>query len=266
MIRTLVELCAGASAVSLALVAPRVRPLVAWAGGKRRLAPDILHAISVDRDAPWHCLLVEAGEWARIWPVVLDQSTARACARIVEGYGHDADSAVWRRLGETPPPADPVERAAHWLYLQGRAAAGQPVYWTEAGWRMGSGRLSEVGGTAESPLRPHALACRIRRVHDALRGRVSILEADVREVEPIPCDAVVFDPPYVRAVRYELDCSRPDVLRVASRWAAVAPTLVCEAEPLPLVDWHHRQLAEREWVTVSRPIPEPRQGSLWRAA
>lgn len=158
---TFVELCAGAGACTLRLLGgPDLVPPVAWMGGKRRYAADILGALDcwkADR-----IVLVDAGPWGWIWPLIFDERRAAQIGATLRGWEATADfdpRALWGRLKDKPPLAHPAERAAQWLWLQARSASGVPVFWgpdlDEDGWRMGeeltkarrgTRTLAQVGG------------------------------------------------------------------------------------------------------------------------
>lgn len=146
---TLVELCAGAAAVSLHLVGgSALAPPCAWMGGKRKLARDILGTLGVHRHEVDRILLVDASTWGRVWPVLLGELGPLVCLRL-RAWEQDFDRdrgrgprELWEHLSTQPPRLDdPAWSAAQWLWLQARSASGVPVWWgpdlDEAGWRMG---------------------------------------------------------------------------------------------------------------------------------
>lgn len=144
--KTLVELCAGGAACSLyALGGRRLLPPVAWMGGKRRLAPDILAALGVDRRGVDRIVLVDASTWGWVWPVLLAPDGDRV-SRTLRRWGSERGAReLWDQLVQQPPMQDTVERAAQWLWLQARSASGVPVWWgpeldSPEGWMASDGR------------------------------------------------------------------------------------------------------------------------------
>lgn len=267
--RTLVDLCAGAAAVSLrALAGARLDPPVSWMGGKRSLAGDILAAMGWE-GRPDRVVLVDAGPWGWVWPVLLDpEQGARVCVILREWEGSDP-RALWDALAAEPPAEDLAERAAQWLWLQCRAPSGVPIVWREGQWWKGSGsKATQRGRDASRPvtgiIHPATIADRIDAIRWAVGAsgaQVEVRHCDVSEVEPIPGSVVYFDPPYVGCTGYGWDCARAEVLAVAQRWAdAGCLVAVSEAVPLDLEGWHPMDLTPRvrrggkpEWLTLSRP-------------
>lgn len=65
-------------------------------------------------------LLCDAGLWGEVWSEVVRDAPGLA-ARLIAWEGRDP-SELWRSLAMAPRPEDPQERAAAYLWLQGRAA------------------------------------------------------------------------------------------------------------------------------------------------
>lgn len=128
-----VELCGGAAAVSLRLLGGhRVQPPIAWMGGKRRFAGGILAALGVRREDVTSATLVDAGTWGIVWPVLLERGDE--VADVLDGWRGEDPVALWDRLVAQPWPEDQVQAAAHWLWIQGRAASGVPIWWAGEEW------------------------------------------------------------------------------------------------------------------------------------
>lgn len=130
------ELFAGAAAASLRLVGgSSLQPPVAWMGGKRRYSSHILATVGLNPGQGCdHLLLADAGPWGWVWPVLLQRDSAQAVAKVLRRWGAEPDfdpRALWARLAELPPAEDLPERVAQWLWLQGRAGGGVPVFWRD---------------------------------------------------------------------------------------------------------------------------------------
>lgn len=295
-----VELCAGAGATTLRLLGgPDCVPLVGWMGGKRRFAGAILDAMGVRRQDVVSATMADAGTWGWVWPVVLDAVTGPAVAEVLHGWRDKDPVVLWQRLSEQPLPSDLVQAAAHWLWMQGRAASNVPVWWDEEGlngpkpgrrtperasqrgsWVMGeknrAGRRQEAcqSGTGRGRLNglrdPRTVAWRVEQLQRL--PSIVVLQADVATIAP-PEDAsrhvVYIDPPYQGCTGYEETLVRNQVLEVAQRWAAAgAVVAVSEAEPLDIDGWHHLDITHHgragckpEWLTMSCK-PRQQQGGL----
>ena len=144
--RAYAELFAGGAACALALMGGAgVVPPVGYMGGKRKLAPAILGAAGLRfGEGADRLLLVDAGEWGGVWQqVVLD---GRGLAdRLLAWEGRDP-SDLWRELAAAGRPDDPQERAAAYLWLQGRAASCTPVWWDADGSTTMARSASSGGG------------------------------------------------------------------------------------------------------------------------
>lgn len=141
----LVELCAGAAGASLRVLSSRLGPPVAWMGGKRRLAPDILGAIGVVPSEVTRIVWVDASTWGWVWPVLLGDEGPDVCATLRTWGEAESARELWDRLVAIGPASwhSDAQRAAQWLWLQARSASGVPVWWGEArhggGCRKGDG-------------------------------------------------------------------------------------------------------------------------------
>ena len=147
MARAYLELFAGGAACALALMGgPRVVPPVGYMGGKRKLAPSILGTVGLrPGQGADRVLLVDAGEWGGVWSEVVRDGRGLA-DRLLGWEGRDP-SDLWRELAAAGRPEDPQERAAAYLWLQGRAASCTPVWWEGSGMRMT--HRNGVGGPCE---------------------------------------------------------------------------------------------------------------------
>ena len=288
MIRAYLELFAGGAACALALMGgASVVPPVGYMGGKRRLAPNILGAagLRVGGRAE-RVLLCDAGLWGEVWSEVVRDAPGLA-ARLIAWEGRDP-SELWRSLAMAPRPEDPQERAAAYLWLQGRAASCTPVWWDTDGHASmarsassGGGEQRIVGAVMPDPprgsrsatsgiARPSTVALRILAAGRALAGaRIDRQHPTAIEVSiwlGTPGDlsgvVVMLDPPYVGATRYEATCPREDVVALAYSYRACGATvIVCEAEALPellALGWHgldlrDGQAGKPEWLTCSHP-------------
>lgn len=144
-----VSLCCGAGAEPLealrqAARVPTLDPPVAWMGGKRRLAPDILGVLGVEPALLTRIVLVDAGTWGWVWPVCLGEHGPRVC-EVLRLWGSErGPRALWDWLVSQPPMEGLAERAAQWLWLQARSASGVPVWWSAdlEEWKKGDGDRS----------------------------------------------------------------------------------------------------------------------------
>ena len=144
-----VEPCAGAAAVTLRLLGgPRLTPPVAWMGGKRRQAAHILAMFGLRSGlGAERVLLSDPGPWGWVWPVLLQPKTCRLVAEHIRLWAGEEPRALWDRLKAAGPAEDLVERAAGWLWLQGRAAGGVPVWWPD---ESSDYMMSDGSGVARS--------------------------------------------------------------------------------------------------------------------
>ena len=261
MTRALVDAFAGGGAVPLALLGgPAVVPPVGYMGGKRKLATSILGAAGLrPGQGVERVLLVDAGEWGGVWSEVVRDGRGLA-ERVLAWDGRDP-SDLWRELAAAWRPDDPQERAAAYLWLQGRSASCTPVWWAEdgperlvmsdkPGKRPQAAQESHPGPcgdaverAARAPkekgrrsagsgiMRPSTVAARILCASAALRGaevrveRRHLAAADVAAWLGTPGDmagvVVYLDPPYVGATRYGATCPRADVVALAVEHAAL---------------------------------------------
>ena len=135
-IRAYLELFGGGAACALALQGgPSCVPPVGYMGGKRKLAPNILGAAGLRTgERAERVLLCDAGLWGEVWHQVVTDAPGLA-ARLIAWEGRDP-SELWRSLAMAPRPEDPQERAAAYLWLQGRTANNSPVWWSGDDLRM----------------------------------------------------------------------------------------------------------------------------------
>lgn len=138
---TWAEPFAGAAACALRLVGgPGLTPPVAWMGGKRRLAHEIVDAMGVPEGPPSRVLLADAGPWGWVWPLLLAPASAADVARVLRSWAGEHPRDLWQRLAAVPPAEDLHERAAQWLWLQARAPSGVPVWFEDWRWVSGNGK------------------------------------------------------------------------------------------------------------------------------
>lgn len=150
----------GAGAVWLHLVSLDLVPLVSWMGGKRRMAPRFMELLDLHPGTGVPAILGDLSWWGWVWPLLLDPETGSLVAAWLRLWQGEDPRALWFRLRDAGPPADPVERAAGLLWLQARAASGVPVWWEgdPGGWwdcEAGSEFLAAAPGDG----RPHQAAC-----------------------------------------------------------------------------------------------------------
>lgn len=137
---TWAEPFAGAAACALRLVGgERLKPPVAWMGGKRRYARAILDAMGVPEGPPSRVLLADAGPWGWVWPLLLRPADAARVATVLRSWAGEHHGVLWDRIKASPPADNIHERAAGWLWLQARAASGVPLWWSGERWEQGSG-------------------------------------------------------------------------------------------------------------------------------
>lgn len=152
---TWAEPFAGAAACALRVVGGRdLAPPVAWMGGKRRYAREILDAMGVPEGPPARVLLADAGPWGWVWPLLLEPGAAARVAAVLRSWAGEHPRELWQRLAAVPPAEDLHERAAQWLWLQARSASGVPIWWD--GWRGGEGTRWEAMCGRGVPQRPGA--------------------------------------------------------------------------------------------------------------
>lgn len=270
---------------------PRLVPAVGYMGGKRRLAPDIGRVLGLrPRQRLDRIVLADAGCPGWVWPHLLDRQRAARVAEVLWGWRHEGPVELWGRLVELPPAADPAERAAQVLWLQGRMATNCPLIWNGARWEMGdkprksggpSRRVVQVadhGATtkvafqrkrsradglnvrsAGGVLSPVSVARRVEAIAAALDGLdVTFHHGDLFDVlsDAGRGDVVYLDPDYVGCTSYGATVPRDRLLSTAedlrARGARVA---ISEAVPLPLDGWNHVDLTRAggkpEWLTCS---------------
>lgn len=133
-----VELCCGAAAVTLRLLGgEHLVPPVSWMGGKRRHASTILAAMGIGPRQPVESiLLADAMEWGWVWPMLLDPEACHQVAEVLRSWEPEDPRKLWERLAAEPLPAEPIEGAATWLWVQARAASGVPVWWNGDAYRQ----------------------------------------------------------------------------------------------------------------------------------
>lgn len=119
----------GAGGDWLHLVSLDLVPPVSWMGGKRRLAHRIMELLGLTPGQRLLFVLGDASWWGWVWPLCLDPVSGPVVCRWLRAWQGEDPRALWFRLRDAGPPADPLERAAGLLWLQGRAASGVPVWW-----------------------------------------------------------------------------------------------------------------------------------------
>lgn len=137
MIRGFAELFGGGAACTLRLQdgTGRTVPPVGYMGGKRRIAEPILRTLGlVPGEGARSILLCDAGCWGEVWDVATRRPDELA-GRFRAWIGRDP-SELWRELAAAGRPDDEVDRAAAYLWLQGRAANNSPVWWGSDSVRM----------------------------------------------------------------------------------------------------------------------------------
>lgn len=153
------EAFAGSAAVSRCLVGAPM-DLVAWLGGKRRVAPLLLRVLGLrPRLGARSLLLSDPGPWGWVWPVLLNPATRAKVVAILRAWaaacpaccgGADGcswcgatgralnASELWGWLASRPPAVDLAARTAGWLWLQARAASGAAIWWDDRAWQKGT--------------------------------------------------------------------------------------------------------------------------------
>lgn len=144
----------------LYLVSMDLVPLVSWMGGKRRMAHRIMELLGLDPGTGVPAILGDLSWWGWVWPLLLDPETGPLVAAWLRLWQGEDPRALWFRLRDAGPPADPVERAAGLLWLQARAASGVPVWWVgdRGGW-WDCEADSEFLAAAPGDGRPRQAAC-----------------------------------------------------------------------------------------------------------
>lgn len=276
---------------------PRLVPAVGYMGGKRTLAPDIGEALDVRPGLQLEeVVLADAGCPGWVWPELLTVERAGRVAEVLRSWKDEGAVELWDRLAALPPAADPSERAAQVLWLQGRTASSTPLQWDGVRWVMatgarGGGRRSKSyavtqkalvsrgtwrGGRSSGLQKTASVADRIEAIARALaRHHVRFHHGDLFDVIPDdagPGDLFYFDPDYVGCTSYGATVPRDRLLAVAEdlrqRGATVA---ISEAVPLfeGCAGWYPIELTrpdgKPEWLTLSR-VPARRQALLGWAA
>lgn len=142
----------------LYLVSLDLVPLVSWMGGKRRMAHRIMELLGLDPGTGVPAILGDLSWWGWVWTLLLDPEAGPLVAAWLRGWQGEDPRALWFRLRDAGPPADPVERAAGLLWLQARAASGVPVWWEgdPGGWweqEEAPGELVSMNGDGNAPYR-----------------------------------------------------------------------------------------------------------------
>jgi len=235
-------------------------PPVAWMGGKRKLAPVIHDLLGLDPVRPAPCILGDACWWGEVWPLVLDPTTGPAVSEVLRSWQGEDPTALWLRLRDAGPSADPVEHTASLLWLQAGAASGVPVWWRDDGSAGGPGfntgqanakgsiggpvrltasngrgmtheaghrqRHSE-GGKTGGVLFPATVAARLDAIRLAAAAWPITVEHDdaqsftERWAPRLGERARVYlDPPYEGKTSYPSVCPRSEVLSIARTWAS----------------------------------------------
>lgn len=262
-LHSLLDLFFGSGAIGLhAVSCGRAIPAWGYMGGKRKLAGRILGT------AGWPLLCVptrlvgaEIGPLGWAWRALQSANDTGAIVQVLRSWASEGPRALWTRLSQTPPFADPIERAAQVLWLQARIGNNSPLRWDDARqwWRMdATGQAAQFRGN-RGPLDVRAFADRVADMARWLhRPGVNIVHDDVCAAIPegdLSGWLAILDPPYVDRTNYAGQCSRGAVLALIEdlhRRGAV--TAVCEAEPVGDGEIHDITLpgGRPEWVTVRR--------------
>jgi len=292
---TIYDLPTGYGAFTLYLLGgPKLVPAVGYMGGKRKLAPNIAEAMGVSPGLrPDRVVLADAGCPGWVWPELLDVKRAAKVAELLWSWRHEGPVELWERLVKLPPAADPSERAAQVLWLQGRAASNTPIQWDGERWVMATGarggaRRGETFAASQKALvcrgkwrgeysaglrSPVTVAQRVKAIaHILARQPVTFHHGDIFEVldDPRAGDLVYLDPDYQGCTSYGFTVPRARLLDVAEDLRARGVLVgISEAVPLPLPGWHTLDLTcpggKPEWLTLSRE-PVRRQARLGWAA
>ena len=136
------EAFAGTAAVSRCLVGAPM-DLVAWLGGKRRVAKLLLRVLGLQpRQGARSLLLSDPGPWGWVWPVLLNPVSRARVVGVLRAWATGCPacspdgscawcggtgralnaSELWGWLASRPPAVDLAARTAGWLWLQARAA------------------------------------------------------------------------------------------------------------------------------------------------
>lgn len=279
----LVELCAGSAAVSLRYLSAKGRPPLAWQGGKRGYADQILGAMGLypgqGRDA--EIILCEPGPWGEAWDLWRTPAGRADTIERLRAWADEDPRTLWERLRAAPVPADPAERVATWAVLQLWSFARKPVHvagpWRTHGFNAAEAYNEQYRTDAAArgmkgcmgrkyKVDMTSLCADIGRLPDL--SRLTVFRCDAAEVPPLPGAVVYLDPPYQGTTcAYGHDLRRLEVLAIGARWQAADASLVAisEAAPLPLPGWHAHELGgpsgfgrawsrqRREFLTMSRP-------------
>lgn len=280
---TLVELCAGSAAVSLRYLSARGRPPLAWQGGKRGYADQILAAMGLQpgggRGAD--IVLVEPGPWGEAWEHWRRPEGRADTIERLRAWAEEDPRTLWERLRAAPVPAEVGERVATWAVLHFWSFGRKPVWANEATWRTHGFNAADAYGASYHAAhvakggkpRWDGGDAVLADVVNGLRAlpslsRVTVLRCSALDVPPIPGAVVYLDPPYEGTTcAYGHALPRPEVLALAERWRCAGASLVAvsEAAPLPLPGWHAHELGgpagfgrtwskqRREVLTLSRP-------------
>lgn len=274
---TLVELCAGSAAVSLRYLFGRARPPLAYQGGKRGYADQILAAMGLrpgqGRDA--EIVLCEPGPWGEAWDLWRTPAGRADTIERLRAWADEDPRALWERLRSAPVPADAAERVATWAVLQFWNFARMPVT-VAATWGVQGLNATEAyrremrPETGSRDVRLPIMIADLAALPDL--SRLTVFRCDAADVPPLPGAVCYIDPPYAGTTcAYGHGLERSRVVEIAERWrAAGAHVFVSEAEPLPIEGWHVKELGgpagfgrtwskqRREFLTMSRPA----QGQL----
>lgn len=227
-------------------------PPVKYKGGKRSYAADIARHLGVWR--PAEALLVEAS-WhvACALRVAWDPELRAMAAARYEAWAEpeEAQRERWSAmLGDWP--ADPVEAGIQWLWMRPRTVPMREPHVTRArgDWLR---RVDSRGGSSYTLDAPGPALS--RPLPDM---RVTVLHADVRDVEPVPGAVLYLDPPYLGTTGYAADLPRDGVIATAARWRDAGCVVgVSETEPMPgaaeVHDLRHRGARARAGIAALTP-------------
>lgn len=273
-----IEPCCGSASAALALLGAR-RSLLPYQGSKWRFRKALLPVLRPARAplVPERVELYDAGPWGVVAPTVLDAVARVGVIERLEALAARDPRAVYAALHQQPVPADPVDYAAQFLFLQRLAYSGKAVgdrggRWASPGFNTSS--AYGLSGTA----RFGAVKPMVPSLIGVLRGYASLASVAVaggRRAAAPPADrvdgptVVYLDPPYAGSTAYPGgDLDRAGVVALARAWRAAGATVVIsEAEALPELvgqGWEASRLdrgrqdtsrfrgKQEEWLAIGR--------------
>jgi hypothetical protein len=276
----LVEFCAGSAAVSLRWLSMAHKAPFGYAGGKRGYADQILAVMgcspggAVGGDS---VVLVEPGPWGEAWDHLRSVRSRNQIIDRIRVWEDNDPRALWMELASAAVPSHPLDRVTTWLVLMYWSYACKPVFplgskWRHHGFDSVSPYRTDIARAKRAEGKRYEIAPNKRLGALAntlealdLRGVASV-QRSIAEVEFRDGGEVVYiDPPYRGTTcAYGHDLPRNELLELASTVGMSRPTLVSEAEPLPLPGWFHIELSaprgrgrnnfskqQREFLTLS---------------